>query len=119
MYSDLDGATAMNATDRWVELRDGSFVRAALHGPALPRLTPQERAVLDGAADGLNNKAIARRMFVEPRTVERHIGGLFKKLFPEPGDRADIDMRTAAVIWWREKGRAAYAEALAQSEVKP
>lgn len=52
-------------------------------------LTVRERDVLQGLADGLGNKAIARRLGVAEGTVKTHLKGLFGKL--------DAGTRTQAV----------------------
>lgn len=61
-------------------IRVGS--RAARRRPAtgLGSLTPAERAVLDLVAAGLGNGEIAQRLFVSRRTVETHMGRLYRKL---------------------------------------
>jgi DNA-binding NarL/FixJ family response regulator len=48
-------------------------------GP-LDRLTPREREVLEGMAEGLSNAAIAARMVVTERAVEKHVTSIFGKL---------------------------------------
>lgn len=46
----------------------------------LQALTPREREVLDGLADGLPNKTIAYDLGISPRTVEIHRANLMTKL---------------------------------------
>ena len=48
-------------------------------GPS-PALTPREIEVLTALADGLGNKAVARRLGISPHTVKFHIESLFRKL---------------------------------------
>ena len=48
-------------------------------------LTPREAEVVLLVAEGLDNRSIAGRLFLEPRTVERHLGGIFGKLNVPPG----------------------------------
>jgi DNA-binding NarL/FixJ family response regulator len=48
-------------------------------GP-LDDLTPREREVLELMAEGLSNAAIAARMFVTERAVEKHVTSIFAKL---------------------------------------
>jgi two-component system nitrate/nitrite response regulator NarL len=47
---------------------------------AAPVLTPREIAVLTALADGLSNKAAARRLGISPHTVKFHLEQLFRKL---------------------------------------
>lgn len=53
---------------------------AALPDEQMPVLTPREIEVLTGLADGLGNKAVARRLGISPHTVKFHIESLFRKL---------------------------------------
>jgi DNA-binding NarL/FixJ family response regulator/class 3 adenylate cyclase len=46
----------------------------------LEQLTPREREVLELMAEGRSNQAIADRMFVTPRAVEKHVTSIFAKL---------------------------------------
>ena len=46
----------------------------------LDALTPREREVLDLMAEGRSNQAIADRMFVTLRAVEKHVTSIFSKL---------------------------------------
>ena len=46
----------------------------------LQRLSEREREVLTLVAEGLNNEAIARRLFITDRTVESHISKVLQKL---------------------------------------
>jgi DNA-binding NarL/FixJ family response regulator len=43
-------------------------------------LTPREAQVLDAIADGLTNKAIARRLGISLHTVKFHVESVFRKL---------------------------------------
>ena len=43
-------------------------------------LTPREREVLDGLAEGQSNKMIARELHISPRTVEIHRANMMSKL---------------------------------------
>ncbi len=53
---------------------------AALPDESMPVLTPREIEVLTALADGLGNKAVARRLGISPHTVKFHIESLFRKL---------------------------------------
>jgi DNA-binding NarL/FixJ family response regulator len=46
----------------------------------LAELSPREREVLELMAEGLSNRAIAGRIFVSERAVERHVTSIFSKL---------------------------------------
>lgn len=43
-------------------------------------LTPREAQILDAIADGLTNKAIARRLSISLHTVKFHVESVFRKL---------------------------------------
>lgn len=45
-----------------------------------PELTEREREVLELIAQGLNNEAIAARLYISPKTVSNHISNIFSKL---------------------------------------
>ena len=56
-------------------------------GP-LTRLTPKEREVLGHMAEGRSNGAIASRLQITERGVERHVTAIFEKLdLPADGAR--------------------------------
>jgi DNA-binding NarL/FixJ family response regulator len=46
----------------------------------LAALTPREREVLEAMAEGRSNKAIAERLVVTERAVEKHVTSIFSKL---------------------------------------
>jgi DNA-binding NarL/FixJ family response regulator len=46
----------------------------------LGRLTPREREVLEFMAEGRSNQAIADRLYVTPRAVEKHVTSIVSKL---------------------------------------
>jgi DNA-binding NarL/FixJ family response regulator len=49
-------------------------------GGALDRLSPRERGIFDLLIRGFNNEAIARELFISPKTVETHRCHIFGKL---------------------------------------
>jgi len=59
---------------------DGAAARAAEADVILGVLTPREREVLEGLAQGLPNKTIAYDLGISPRTVEVHRANLMAKL---------------------------------------
>ena len=65
-------------------------------GSPLGALTKREREVLEQMAQGKNNAAIAKALFLTERAVQKHINSLFSKL--DLGDAADVDRRVAAVL---------------------
>jgi DNA-binding CsgD family transcriptional regulator len=69
------------------------------HAPdpeALDVLTKQERIVLGLMAEGWSNQAIAERLVVSQRTVETHVGRIFRKLDLPPSE--DEHRRVRAVL---------------------
>jgi DNA-binding NarL/FixJ family response regulator len=60
---------------------DPEVVGRLLGQPSTPEsLTPREREVLGLMAEGLTNVGIARRLFLNERTVETHVGSILAKL---------------------------------------
>jgi len=55
------------------------------------KLSPRERQVLRLIADGCTNKAIATRLSVSERTVDRHVSNILVKL--------DVPSRAAAIAF--------------------
>jgi DNA-binding NarL/FixJ family response regulator len=71
---------------------------AATHAPGGDEmlLTARELEVLAALADGLSNKAIARRLGISFHTAKFHVGGILAKL--------DADSRTEAVAKAAQRG---------------
>jgi len=59
-------------------------------------LSEREMEVLKLAANGINNKDIAERLFLSPRTVQAHLGNIFNKL--------SVGSRTEAVLYGLRRG---------------
>lgn len=59
-------------------------------------LTPREREVLRGIAQGLSNREIAARLGVAEKTVKTHAGNVYSKL--------GVERRTQAAVLAREHG---------------
>jgi DNA-binding NarL/FixJ family response regulator len=59
---------------------------ASRRGDALAVLTPREREVLGLMAEGRSNAAIARRLVVTERAVEKHVANIFSKLDLPPSE---------------------------------
>lgn len=54
----------------------------------IPPLSQREAEVMHLIAQGYNNRAIAERLSVEPKTIERHVASVFSKLpWDDEGDR--------------------------------
>jgi DNA-binding NarL/FixJ family response regulator len=68
----------------------------------LAQLTDRETEVLSHMAQGKNNAAIARSLFLTERAVEKHINSLFHKL--ELTDEADAHRRVMAVLAFLREG---------------
>lgn len=65
------------------------------HSP-LASLTDREREVLSHMAQGENNAAIAKSLFLTERAVEKHINALFHKL--DLTEEPDVHRRVMAVL---------------------
>ncbi len=65
------------------------------HSP-LRQLTEREREVLSHMAQGQNNAAIAKSLFLTERAVEKHINSLFHKL--GLSEEVDVHRRVMAVL---------------------
>ncbi|NAZ85258.1 response regulator [Kineococcus sp. T90] len=72
------------------------LVRAGRADAGLDRLTPREREVLGLMAEGLSNAAIARRLVVGERAVEKHVAGVFTALDLPP--TPEENRRVVAVL---------------------
>ncbi len=69
----------------------------------LVELTEREREVLSLMAQGKNNAAVARALFLTDRAVEKHINALFHKL--GLSEETDVHRRVMAVLTFlREQG---------------
>lgn len=62
----------------------------------LGRLTPRERQVLETLSEGLDNRAIADRLFISPETARTHVVKLLAKL--------NVESRLQAAIFAIENG---------------
>jgi len=58
----------------------GELVGRRRKDDPLEQLTAREREVLELMAEGRSNQAIADRLFVTPRAVEKHVTSIFSKL---------------------------------------
>ncbi len=69
----------------------------------LQQLTERERAVLTLMAEGRSNAGIAGRLYLSPKSVERHVAGVFDKL-GLPQDSDDNRRVLAVVAFLRAPG---------------
>jgi DNA-binding NarL/FixJ family response regulator len=93
-----DGGTAIDP-----EVVAQLLARARRPEP-LTELTPREREVLELMAEGRSNAAIAQRLVVTERAVEKHVRSIFQKLRLAP---AETDhRRVLAVLRFLEAGGA-------------
>jgi len=74
--------------------------RTGLPARAFPELTDREHDVLDLIAQGHNNKQIAERLTLSPKTVSNHISNIFNKL--QVADRAQAIVRARQAGLGRE-----------------
>jgi DNA-binding NarL/FixJ family response regulator len=70
----------------------------------LAGLTDREREVLEQMAQGKNNAAIARSLFLTERAIEKHINSLFHKL--NLSEETDVHRRVMAVLAFLRETRA-------------
>lgn len=75
-----------------------ALVDARTHADRSPvgRLTPREREILGEMAQGRNNAAIASRLVLSERAVEKHINSIFSKL--GLSEEPDTHRRVKAVL---------------------
>ena len=73
------GARALAERAR-TELRAAGGPSSDPEGSAIEQLTVSERRVADLAAEGLSNPQIAQTLFVTRKTVETHLGRVYRKL---------------------------------------
>jgi len=80
----------------------GLLVSRKRRASPLEALSPREREVLELMAEGRSNQAIADRMVVTPRAVEKHITSIFEKL--ELGTADKDHRRVLAVLTFLRAG---------------
>jgi PAS domain S-box-containing protein len=59
-------------------------------------LSPREREVLGLICEGLDDRAIAKRLSLSANTVRNHVASIYSKI--------GVNRRAAAVLWARERG---------------
>jgi DNA-binding NarL/FixJ family response regulator len=78
---------------------DPDVVKALVSGhqrSALDELSERERSVLSLLAEGRSNRAIANKLYLSTRAVERHVQSIFEKL--RLPDTAEDNRRVLAVL---------------------
>jgi len=85
----------------YAEVRDFLAEPSNVHAPcrnALPLgdLTPRERAVLEGIAEGLDNSQLAASLQLSEKTVRNHITRVF--------DKISVEHRYQAIVLARDAG---------------
>ena len=78
--------------------------RERLADSPLAGITEREREVLSRMAEGMNNAAIAKSLFLTERAVEKHINSLFHKL--GLSEEPDVHRRVMAVLAFLREGGA-------------
>ncbi|MDQ3157976.1 MAG: response regulator transcription factor [Actinomycetota bacterium] len=92
------GRTHLNgrAAEVLVNLVNGSAPAAAVETPTASRdswnMTNREREIMELLADGRNNTAIAKELFISPSTLKNHITRIFDKL--------GVASRSEAIVLW-------------------
>jgi len=107
--SDLEEVVrALNEVSKGGSVLDPKVVEALVsakdrmaHSPLL-KLTEREREVLENMAQGKNNAAIAKSLFLTERAVEKHINSLFHKL--GLSEETDVHRRVMAVLAFLREG---------------
>lgn len=86
-----------------VAAADGQAV-LGVSAPAddLPGLTPARRAVLALVAQGLSNRAVGTALGLSPRSVENHLGAVYRALGAEG---PDVSPRVLAALAYRSRAR--------------
>lgn len=81
---------------------DSEIVRRLMgrrtNADTLARLAEREVAVLELMAQGRSNAGIARKLYISPKTVEKHIANIFSSL--DLAGTSDDNRRVLAVLTW-------------------
>jgi DNA-binding NarL/FixJ family response regulator len=70
--------------------------RTRARNSPLTQLTPREREVLAGIAEGKSNAAVAASLFLTKRAVEKNVNSIFSKL--DLVDDSDVSRRVVATL---------------------
>ncbi len=100
---DVDGfVAAVRQVAAGGTVLDPEVVAGLLSARPLERLTDREREVLTLMAEGRSNAAIAIRLYVSEKAVDKHINSIFTKLDLPPAP--DDNRRVLAVLAWLNAG---------------
>jgi DNA-binding NarL/FixJ family response regulator len=96
---DVDGfVAAVRQVAAGGTVLDPEVVAGLVSARPLDRLTDREREVLTLMAEGRSNAAIAGRLYVTEKAVDKHINSIFTKLDLPPAP--DDNRRVLAVLAW-------------------
>ncbi len=96
---DVDGfVAAVRQVAAGGTVLDPEVVAGLVSARPLDRLTDREREVLTLMAEGRSNAAIATRIYVTEKAVDKHINNIFTKLDLPPAP--DDNRRVLAVLAW-------------------
>ena len=101
MWTDPSGAPVVEHVAGWGTVLRADLPYRPVHGGPLPAaeptpLTPREREVCGLLAQGMTDRAVATRLVISPKTVEKHVGALLRK--------TGAHSRTAAVLRALDRG---------------
>jgi DNA-binding NarL/FixJ family response regulator len=71
---------ASHALTKFLINRSRRAIRLSENQPSISDLTPTERKILKLIAENLTSREIAERLFISPRTVEKHRANICQKL---------------------------------------
>jgi DNA-binding NarL/FixJ family response regulator len=92
----LDGIRAALRGERLLDPAAAALL-PTLHDDPLAELTPRERDVLTLLAEGLSNKALAKRLGVGEKTIKTHVSSILAKL--------NLKDRTRAALYAQSRHR--------------
>lgn len=96
---DVDGfVAAVRQVAAGGTVLDPEVVAGLVSARPMDRLTDRERDVLTLIAEGRSNAAIANRLYVTEKAVDKHINNIFTKLDLPPAP--DDNRRVLAVLAW-------------------
>jgi DNA-binding CsgD family transcriptional regulator len=67
------------------------------------QLTPREREIMRCVADGFSNAEIARRLWIAPSTVRKHLENIFDKVALGAGRRRSPSFVRAICSSWADR----------------